>query len=153
MVNANDKSASITDSPPILSLDRKYVYQTPTGTISSTSLTVRQLCRVFSPPSSSINSSTAAGDNDDDVGMVLPPPPSRFSTETQLIALLPDGVTYDPTGWKPARDIFILRHAASIFYYCLRKPLPPALLPPLPPTMMMMKVIMVLPEDLYRVDN
>ena len=121
MVNANDKSASITDSPPILSLDRKYVYQTPTGTISSTSLTVRQLCRVFSPPSSSINSSTAAGDNDDDVGMVLPPPPSRFSTETQLIALLPDGVTYDPTGWKPARDIFILRHAASIFYYCFTK--------------------------------
>ena len=90
-----------------LSLDRRYLYQNPsTGTLSSTSLTVRQLCRMFSPPASSSSSV----------------PPSRFSADTQLLALLEDGSTYDPAGWKPARDIPVLRHACSIFYYTSHEP-------------------------------
>lgn len=88
------------DSPSaqLLSLHRRLVYQNPkTGTVSSTSLAVRQLCRMFSPPSSTT---------------------SQFTADTQLLALQEDGVTYDEEGWKPARDVPVLKHAAlNAFYY------------------------------------
>jgi hypothetical protein len=78
-----------------LSLDRRYLYQNPsTGGISSTTLTVRQLCRMFSPPG------VSAG-------------PSRlFTAETQLLLLLAVGM-YDPEGWYDMlspNSIFRNRH-------------------------------------------
>ena len=96
-----------------LSLDRRYVYQNPTtGTVSSTSLTVKQLCRMFSPPVSVAPS-----------GDVQPPSVSRFTADTQLLALLDDGTTYDPSGWQPAKEIPVLRHAVCpSFYYTIHDP-------------------------------
>jgi HIV Tat-specific factor 1 len=89
-------TASVADSDAELSLDRRYLYQNPsTGGVSSTTLTVRQLCRMFSPPGAGL---------------------SRFNAETQLLLLISVD-TYDPDGWKPAREVPVLRHAAAEFYY------------------------------------
>ena len=90
------------------SLNRRYLYQNPTtGAISPAALTAKQLCRMFSPP---ISSTT------DQHEQTLPI--SRFNGESSLLALQDDG-QYDPAGWKPAKEIPILRHAACpAFYYC-----------------------------------
>ncbi|CAB9519333.1 HIV Tat-specific factor 1 homolog [Seminavis robusta] len=89
-------AAPSNDNNPEHSLERRFLYQNPsTGGTSSTSLTVRQLCRMFCPPSSST---------------------SRFTAESQLLGLLDNG-EYDEE-WKPAKNIPVLRHAASsAFYY------------------------------------
>lgn len=90
----------------LLSLGRRYLYQNPTtGAVSSMALTVKQLCRMFSPPISSAD-------------QPAPTLPSRFNADTQLLALQDDG-QYDPAGWKPAKEIPIIKHATCpAFYYC-----------------------------------
>lgn len=111
--------SSTTTSTLRPSLDRRYLYQNPTtGAVSSTTLTVRQLCRMLCPPTASTSSTNNSA-------------PSLFHADTQVLALVleendddegPEATsttpTYDPAGWKSAKEIPILKHAACpVFYY------------------------------------
>jgi RNA recognition motif-containing protein len=84
-----------------ITLQTPFLYQNQsTGQPSSSTLTIRQLCRILCPVSSvaSVNNSI-------------------ISPQTQLLGFDAATNTYDPVGWKCASSIPVLKEACSSWYY------------------------------------
>lgn len=76
-----------------------YIYQNSvTGEISTTPLTLTQLCRILCPS----NPQT--------------PPLRHLNASTNVLQLQPDG-TYSTDGWKPIHQMPVLREAVTMWYY------------------------------------
>ena len=82
-------------------LQKPFLYQNRiTGQPSTTPLSTKQLCRILCPVSSVSNSTTAL-----------------ISSQTQLLGFDSATNTYDPSGWRCANTIPVLREACSNWYY------------------------------------
>jgi RNA recognition motif-containing protein len=91
-------------SSAILHLDRLFVYQNNiTGQVSTTHLTLRQLCRILCPSSNHQRTPTIR----------------HLTADTNLLLQELDG-TYNGGGWKSARSIPVLREVVSWWYYCIQ---------------------------------
>jgi RNA recognition motif-containing protein len=85
-------------------LDRLFVYQNNiTGQVSTTRLTLRQLCRILCPSSSHQHT----------------PKIRHLTADTNILLQELDG-TYSSDGWKPARSVPVLQQVVSLWYYYIQ---------------------------------
>eukprot|EP00956_Cyclotella_meneghiniana_P031056 scaffold80424_cov70-Cyclotella_meneghiniana.AAC.4 len=95
-MNASSESTTIT-----VTLQTPFLYQNrTTGQPSTTPLSTKQLCRILCPVASVSNSTTAL-----------------ISPQTQLLGFDSATNTYDPSGWRCANAIPVLREACCSWYY------------------------------------